>query len=440
MKSAHEPRPSKNLYLQVLAGMAAGVLLGHFFPTAGAAMKPLGDGFIRLIKLLAAPIVFGTVATGITRMHKSESVGKTLLKSLVLFYVLSTIALLVGLATVEVLHPGAGMNVDPARLDPSVALKTAGGRPAAAGVVAFVLQVIPATYFGALAEGEVLPVLLVAILSGFALVRIGHAGRPVIDLVESLTAMMFAIVAAVMRLAPIGAFGAMAFTVGAYGARSLGSLGFLMASLYIACAAFIVLVLGPLSWAHGFSLWRLLRYLREELLIVLGTAAVEPVLPRLLMKLEALGCERGVVGLTVPAGYAFNLDGTCIYLTLATFFIAQATNTPLSWHQTLTLIGVMLMTSKGIGGVTGGGFVALVATLTVMPQVPIAGVALLVGIDRFMSEARALTSFIGNAVASVVIARWEGAVDLSVLRETLAAGPSVAIPGPTAPLDDPVRI
>ena len=432
MKSAPEPRPSKNLYLQVLAGMAAGVLLGHFFPTAGAAMKPLGDGFIRLIKLLAAPIVFGTVATGITRMHKSESVGKTLLKSLILFYVLSTIALLVGLATVEVLRPGVGMNVDPARLDPSVALKTAGGRPAAAGVVAFVLQVIPATYFGALAEGEVLPVLLVAVLSGFALVRIGHAGRPVIDLVESLTAMMFAIVAAVMRLAPIGAFGAMAFTVGAYGARSLGSLGFLMASLYIACAAFIVLVLGPLSWAHGFSLWRLLRYLREELLIVLGTAAVEPVLPRLLMKLEGLGCERGVVGLTVPAGYAFNLDGTCIYLTLATFFIAQATNTHLSIYQVASLIGVMLMTSKGMGGVTGGGFVALVATLTVMPQVPIAGIALLVGIDRFMSEARALTSFIGNAVASLVIARWEGACDRAVMQAVLAGSTSPAVPAAAA--------
>jgi len=432
MKSAHDPRPSKNLYLQVLAGMAAGVLLGHFFPTAGAAMKPLGDGFIRLIKLLAAPIVFGTVATGITRMHKSESVGKTLLKSLILFYVLSAIALLVGLATVEALRPGVGMNVDPARLDPSVALKTAGGRPAAAGVVAFVLQVIPATYFGALAEGEVLPVLLVAVLSGFALVRIGHAGRPVIDLVESLTAMMFAIVAAVMRLAPIGAFGAMAFTVGAYGARSLGSLGFLMASLYIACAAFIVLVLGPLSWAHGFSLWRLLRYLREELLIVLGTAAVEPVLPRLLMKLEGLGCERGVVGLTVPAGYAFNLDGTCIYLTLATFFIAQATNTHLSIYQVASLIGVMLMTSKGMGGVTGGGFVALVATLTVMPQVPIAGIALLVGIDRFMSEARALTSFIGNAVASLVIARWEGACDRAVMQAVLAGSPSPDVPAAAA--------
>jgi Na+/H+-dicarboxylate symporter len=342
--------------------------------------------------------------------------------------VLSTVALLVGLATVELLRPGAGMNVDPARLDPSVALKTAGGRPAAAGIVAFILQIIPATYFGALAEGEVLPVLLVAILSGFALVRIGDAARPVIDVVESFTAMLFAIVAAVMRLAPFGAFGAMAFTVGAYGARSLGSLGFLMASLYVACAAFIVLVLGPLSWAHGFSLWRVLRYLREELLIVLGTSAVEPVLPRLLTKLQALGCERGVVGLTVPAGYAFNLDGTCIYLTLATFFIAQATNTHLSMYQVASLIGVMLMTSKGMGGVTGGGFVALVATLTVMPQVPIAGIALLVGIDRFMSEARALTSFIGNAVASLVIARWEGACDLAVMQAVLAGSTSPAAP------------
>ena len=427
MRSANSLLPSKTLYLQVIAGMAAGVLVGHFFPNAGSSMKPLGDGFIKLIKLLAAPIVFGTVMTGITRMHKSESVGKTLLKALILFYVLSTLALLVGLATVELLRPGAGMNVDPSLLDPSVALKTAGGRPGAGGVVAFILQMIPATYFGALAEGEVLPVLLIAIVSGFALVRIGDAGLPVIRLVESFTAMLFAIVASVMRLAPIGAFGAMAFTVGAYGAKSLGSLAFLMASLYVACAAFIVLVLVTLSWAHGFSLWRLLRYLREELLIVLGTAAVEPVLPRLLIKLEALGCERGVVGLSVPAGYAFNLDGTCIYLTLATFFIAQATNTHLSVWQTLSLIGVMLMTSKGMGGVTGGGFVALVATLTVMPQVPIAGVALLVGIDRFMSEARAVTSFIGNAVASLVIARWEGACDMAVLRAVLAGGSPEAV-------------
>jgi Na+/H+-dicarboxylate symporter len=427
MKPAPPPRQSKNLYLQVLAGMVAGVLIGHFFPTTGSAMKPLGDGFIRLIKLLAAPIVFGTVVTGITRMTKSESVGKTLLKSLILFYVLSTVALLVGLATVELLRPGAGMNVDPAGLDPSVALKTAGGRPAAGGVVAFILQTIPATYFGALAEGDVLPVLLIAILSGFALVRIGDLAEPVIQLVESFTAMLFAIVASVMRLAPLGAFGAMAFTVGAYGAKSLGSLGLLMASLYIACAAFIIVVLGALSWAHGFSLWRFLRYLREELLIVLGTAAVEPVLPRLLIKLEALGCERGVVGLSVPTGYAFNLDGTCIYLTLATFFIAQATNTHLSVYQTVSLIGVMLMTSKGMGGVTGGGFVALVATLTVMPQVPIAGVALLVGIDRFMSEARALTSFVGNAVAAVVIARWEGACDTAVLQAALADPQSRAV-------------
>jgi Na+/H+-dicarboxylate symporter len=410
---------SKALYVQVLAGMVAGVLVGHFFPTVGTSMKPLGDGFIRLLRLLAVPIVFGTVITGITRMHGSESVGKTLAKSLALFYALSTIALLVGLTTVELMRPGAGMNVDPTRLDPSVALNAA-SRRGPESVVAFVLHIIPETYFGALTEDEVLSVLLVAVLSGFALVRIGEAGRPVSQLIESFTAMLFAIVASVMRLAPVGAFGAMAFTVGAYGARSLGSLGLLMASLYTACAAFVVLVLGPLAWVHGFSLWRLLKYLREELLIVLGTSSVEPVLPRLLMKLERLGCDRGVVGLAVPAGYAFNLDGTCIYLTLATFFIAQATNTHLSPYQVTSLIGVMLMTSKGMGGVTGGGFVALVATLTVMPQVPIAGVALLVGIDRFMSEARALTSFLGNAVACVVVARWQGACDMTVLQAVLS--------------------
>jgi Na+/H+-dicarboxylate symporter len=259
MTSAHGLRPSKTLYLQVIAGMVAGVLVGHFFPNVGSSMKPLGDGFIRLVKLLAAPIVFGTVLTGITRMHKSESVGKTLLKALVLFYVLSTLALLVGLGTVEILRPGAGMNVDPALLDPSVALKTAGGRPAPGGVVAFILQIIPSTYFEALSDGDVLPVLLIAIMSGFALVRIGDAGLPVIRFVESFTTMLFAIIASIMRLAPIGAFGAMAFTLGAYGAKSLGSLGLLMASLYIACAVFIVVVLGVLSWAHGCSLWRLMR-------------------------------------------------------------------------------------------------------------------------------------------------------------------------------------
>ncbi len=432
---------SNNLYLKVLAGMVAGALIGHFFPAFGASLKPLGDVFIRLIKLLAAPVVFATVVTGIARMHSSESVGRTLLKAMVLFYVLSTAALLVGLVTVELLKPGVGMNVNPASLDPSFALKIAGGKAAPAGVVAFLLEMIPSTYFGALASGEVLPVLVVAILSGFALVAIGDAGKPIVQFLESFVAMLFAMVAIVMRLAPLGALGAMAFTVGSYGVKSLGSLAFLMLSLYVACLVFIVGVLGLLAWAHGFSLWRFLRYLRDELLIVLGTSSVEPVLPRLLVKLERLGCERGVVGLSVPAGYAFNLDGTCIYLTLGTFFIAQATNTPLSWHQTLTLLGVMLMTSKGIGGVTGGGFVALVATLTVMPQVPLAGVALLVGIDRFMSEARALTSFIGNAVASVVIARWERAVDLSVLREALAAGPAAAIPAaPASTLDDPVRI
>lgn len=422
----HYRPPSNCLYLQVVTGMAAGVLVGHFFPGVGASMKPLSDGFIRLIRLLAAPIVFGTVVTGITRMSRSESVGRTLLKALVLFYVLSTAALVLGLVTVEVLRPGAGMNVDPARLNATEALHAAGGRPAPEGIVSFLLQIIPTTYFGALADGEVLPVLLVAILSGFALVKIGETGEPIIRLTESAITMLFAVVASVMRLAPIGAFGAMAFTVGAYGARSLGSLGLLIASLYVACLTFVVLVLGTLCRVHGVSLWKLMRYLRDELLVVLGTSSVEPVLPRLLLKLEKLGCDRGVVGLVVPTGYAFNLDGTCIYLTLGTFFIAQATNTHLSALQIMSLLGVMLMTSKGIGGVTGGGFVALVATLTVMPQVPLAGVALLVGVDRFMSEARALTSFVGNAVASVIVARWEGACDIDVMRAALTSGPPSA--------------
>jgi Na+/H+-dicarboxylate symporter len=425
---------SNKLYLYVLTGMAAGVLVGHFFPAVGASLKPLGDAFIRLIRLLAAPIVFGTVVTGLTRMSRSESIGRTLVRALLLFYALSTMALLVGFAAVEIIQPGAGMNVDPAHLNASEALRGAGGRPAPAGVVAFLLQIIPTTYFGALAEGEVLPVLLIAVLSGFALLRIGERGEPVIRLIESMTAMLFAIVASVMRLAPVGAFGAMAFTIGAYGARSLGSLGLLIVTLYVACLTFIVLVLGVLCWSRGISMWRLVWFLREELLIVLGTSSVEPVLPRLLSKLERLGCDRGVVGLVVPAGYAFNLDGTCIYLTLATFFIAQATNIHLSTYQIVSLLGVMLMTSKGIGGVTGGGFVALIATLTVMPQVPVAGVALLVGIDRFMSEARAITSFLGTTVASVVVASWEGALDENAMGAALSRRPLEQVTTADAPL------
>ena len=316
------------------------------------------------------------------------------------------------------MQPGVGMNIDPATLDPSVAARYAKEAPPK-GFVEFVLHIIPDSFFGAFAEGEVLPVLLLAILIGFGLSRVGGAGKAALDAIDAFSHVLFAAFGFIMKLAPLGAFGAMAFTVGRYGIKSIGSLGLLIATFYVACGFFVVVVLGLLARLHGFSLWKVLRYFREELLIVLGTSSTEPVLPRVLLKLEKLGCKKGVVGLVLPTGYSFNLDGTAIYLTLASIFIAQACNIHLSAGQIVAMLGLMLLTSKGAAGVTGSGFVALVATLTVMPDLPVAGVALLVGIDRFMSEARALTSIISNCVASIVVAIWEKACDRDVLKREL---------------------
>jgi aerobic C4-dicarboxylate transport protein len=411
----------KSLYFQVLIAVAAGIAVGHFWPEFGASLKPLGDAFVKFVKMMIAPIVFCTIVLGIAKISDLKTVGKTLVKAMGLFYILTFIALGTGLAAVYLLQPGAGMNVNPALLDPSVAanfVKT--GAPK--GFVEFVMHIIPHSFFGAFAEGEVLPVLLLAILIGFGLSRTGPSGKPLLEGIESFSHVLFTAFGFLMKLAPLGAFGAMAFTIGKYGVQSISSLGMLIGTFYAACLFFVFVVLGTLARLHGFSVWKMLRYFKEELIVVLGTSSTEPVLPHMLMKLEQLGCKKGVSGLVLPMGYSFNLDGSAIYLTLATVFIAQACNIHLSIGRVLAMLAVMLLTSKGAAGVTGSGFVALVATLTVMPEIPVAGVALIVGIDRFMSEARALTSLVSNAVATVVVSLWEGACDRSTLNFELNQG------------------
>jgi aerobic C4-dicarboxylate transport protein len=411
----------KLLYVQVLIGVVLGIAVGYLFPDFGAGLKVLGDLFIRVVKMMIAPIVFCTIVTGITSLTDSRKIGRTLGKSLGLFYVLTILSLFIGLAAVLIVKPGQGLHIDPTHLDPSVAADaTKSASHDSFGE--FILHIVPETFFGAFTEGQVLPVLLLAVLCGFGLSKIGRAGQSVLNGINSFSHLLFAVFGYLMRLAPLGAFGAMAFTVGKYGIKSIGSLGLLIATFYLACGVFVVVVLGILARTHGLSLWRLLRYFREELLVVLGTSSSEPVLPRLLMKLERLGCKRGVVGLVLPTGYSFNLDGTAIYLTLASMFIAQACGITLSFGQIFAMLGLMLLTSKGAAGVTGSGFVALVATLAVFPTLPVAGVALIVGIDRFMSEAHALTSTMSNIVASVVVAKWEKAVDEETLQYELTTG------------------
>ena len=411
----------ESLYFQVLIAVAAGIAVGHYWPDFGASLKSLGDAFVKFVKMMIAPIVFCTIALGIAKMTDLKEVGKTLVKAMGLFYLLTLIALATGLVAVYALEPGTGMNVNPALLDQSVAAKYF--KPNAPhGFVPFLMHIIPHSFFGAFAEGEVLPVLLLAILIGFGLARTGRGGKLTQDCIESFSHVLFTVFGFLMKLAPLGAFGAMAFTVGKYGLKSISSLGMLIVTFYVACLFFVFVVLGILARLHGFSLLKTLRYFKEELIVVLGTSSTEPVLPRMLMKLEQLGCRKGVSGLVLPMGYSFNLDGSAIYLTLATVFIAQACNIHLSLGQVLTMLAVMLLTSKGAAGVTGSGFVALVATLTVMPEIPVAGVALIVGVDRFMSEARALTSLVSNAIASIVVSLWEGACDRNVLESELNRG------------------
>jgi Na+/H+-dicarboxylate symporter len=410
-----------HLYVQVLIAVALGILVGALWPDLGAGLKPLGDAFVKVVKFMIAPIVFCTIVSGITSMSDAKRVGPTLLRSLGLFYALTALALALGLAAVLILHPGTGMHVDPAHLDASVAAKYS-SQVGDTSPAEFLLSLIPNTFVGAFADGEVLPVLVIALLCGFAFARLGPAGTLALDVINSFSRVFFVVFGFLMKLAPIGAFGAMAFTVGKYGAHSIGNLGMLILAFYAACVVFVVVGLGIVAKATGFSLVQVLKYFRDEILIVLATSSSEPVLPRLLTKLERLGCERGVVGLVVPTGYSFNLTGTAVYLTLASMFIAQACDIHLGWGQILLMLGMMLLTSKGAAGVTGSGFVALVATLTVMPSLPVAGVALIVGIDRFMSEARALTSTICNIVCCIAVARWQGALTVETLRSELSSG------------------
>ncbi|MBC3908943.1 MULTISPECIES: dicarboxylate/amino acid:cation symporter [Undibacterium] len=408
----------KSLYFQVITAIALGVFLGHFYPESGTAMKPLGDGFIKLIKMMIAPIIFCTVVVGIAGMEDMKKVGKTGGMALLYFEVVSTLALIIGLVIVNIVQPGAGMHIDVQTLDTkSIAAFAAPGKMQT--TTEFLMAIIPTTFTDAFAKGEILQVLLISVFFGFALHRFGGRGTMVFDLVEKFSHVLFVIIGYIMKVAPIGAFGAMAFTIGKYGVGSLVQLGFLMATFYATCLIFIFVVLGAIARVHGFSIWKFIKYIKEELLIVLGTSSSESVLPRMMAKLENLGVKKSVVGLVIPTGYSFNLDGTSIYLTMAAVFIAQATDTPMTMMQQITLLGVLLLTSKGAAGITGSGFIVLAATLSAVGGVPVAGLALILGIDRFMSEARALTNLIGNGVATVVVAKWGNDVDVVKMQKRL---------------------
>jgi aerobic C4-dicarboxylate transport protein len=436
-KVSKKPPFYKSLYLQVLFAVALGVLLGNFYPQIGADMKPLGDGFIKLIKMIIAPIIFCTVVIGIAGMEDMKKVGKTGGLALLYFEVVSTIALIVGLVIVNLIQPGAGMNVDVASIDTKgIAAYTGPGKMV--GTVDFLLNIIPTSVVDAFAKGEILQVLLFAILFGFALHRFGGRGTLVFDFIEKTSHVLFDVVGIIMKLAPIGAFGAMAFTIGKYGIGSLFSLGKLMGTFYLTCLIFVFVVLGIISRIHGFSIWKFVKYIKEELLIVLGTSSSESVLPRMMEKLENLGAKKTCVGLVIPTGYSFNLDGTSIYLTMAAVFIAQATNTPMTLMQEVTLLAVLLLTSKGAAGITGSGFIVLAATLSAVGTVPVAGLALILGIDRFMSEARALTNLVGNGVATLVVAKWTGELDVNRLNAGLNNETWVEANAPEVMLDKKV--
>ncbi len=416
----------RSLYFQVLLAIAVGVVIGHFWPHTGEALKPLGDGFIKLVKMMIAPIIFCTVVVGIAGMEDMKKVGRVGGKALLYFEVVTTLALIIGLVVVNVLKPGAGMNVDPATLDVGAIAKYTSKASESHSLTDFVMHIIPNSVVGAFAEGEILQVLLFSVLFGFGLSMMGARGKPVVLFLEQISHVLFAVIGFIMKLAPLGAMGAMAFTIGKYGVSSLSSLAALMGSFYLTCVLFIGLVLGSIAKACGFSVWQLIKYIREELLIVLGTSSSESALPRLMAKLEHLGCSKTVVGLVVPTGYSFNLDGTSIYLTMAAIFIAQACGIELSLQEELTILGVLLLTSKGAAGVTGSGFITLAATLATVPTIPVAGLALILGIDRFMSEARALTNLIGNTVATIVVAKWENSLDVERLQSELAAPTPIA--------------
>jgi aerobic C4-dicarboxylate transport protein len=416
--SVKKKRLYQHLYFQVLCAIVIGVLLGHFYPSLGESMKPLGDGFIKLVRMLIAPIIFCTVVHGIASAGDMKKVGRIGLKALIYFEVMTTVALALGLLSMNLVQPGVGMNVDPSTLD-TKAIQGFTAKAGEMGIVDYILHIIPNTVVGAFAEGEILQVLLIAVLFAFGLQFLGERGKPLVKIIDDTSHVFFGIVGIIMKVAPIGAFGAMSFTVGKYGIVTLLSLGQLLMAFYATCFVFVFVVLGAIARLTGFSLWRFLRYIKEELLLVLGTSSSESALPRLIAKLEVLGCEKSVVGLVVPGGYSFNLDGSCIMLTTMAIFVAQATNTPLSLEQQLGLLGVLLLTSKGAAGVTGGAFIALAATLASTGTIPVAGLTLVLGVYRFISEAGSLVNLIGNGVATVVVAKWEGALDEARMREHL---------------------
>lgn len=413
----HKPLYQK-LYFQVLLGIILGVLVGYFYPTIGVDLKPLGDAFIKLIKMMIAPIIFTTVVVGIAHMGHMRDVGRVGMKALIYFEVVSTLALLIGLVVVNVTTPGAGINANPATIDTKgIQAYTASGQHAS--TLEFVMNIIPNTVVDAFAKGEILQVLLFAILFGLALAQFGEKGKPLVSLIDTLSHVLFSIIGFIMKLAPIGAFGAMGFTIAKFGIGSLAALGKLLLGVYLTCFLFVFVVLGAIAHLAGFSLWKFLVYIKEELLIVLGTSSSESALPRIIAKLENMGCSKSVVGLVIPTGYSFNLDGTSIYLTMAAIFVAQATNVDLSLGQQLSILGILLLTSKGAAAVTGGGFITLAATLSTTGTIPVEGIALLLGVDRFMSEARAITNLIGNGVATVVVSVWENAFDRTQAMKVL---------------------
>jgi aerobic C4-dicarboxylate transport protein len=410
------PHAAGHLYLQVLVAIALGALLGAFAPSVGAALKPLGDAFINLVKMVIAPVIFLTIVTGIAGMRELGAVGRVAAKAFAYFITFSTLALFVGLVVSHIVQPGAGLHISPASLDQGAVVNYTKAAHEQS-IVGFIAHIIPTTLLSPLVEGDILQTLLIAVLFSIAASLVGEPARPVIEMLEHLSRIVFRLVGILMRAAPVGAFGAIAFTVGKYGVATLANLAGLVATFYLTAIIFVLVVLGAVGWANGFSILKLIRYLKAELLLVLGTSSSEAALPALIEKMEAAGCAKPVVGLVVPTGYSFNLDGTNIYMTLAALFIAQACDVHLSWGQQALLLGVAMLSSKGAAGVTGAGFITLAATLSIVPDVPVAGMALILGVDRFMSECRSLTNYIGNAVATIVVARWEGGLD----REKLSA-------------------
>jgi aerobic C4-dicarboxylate transport protein len=408
----------KILYVQVIIAIVIGIVVGHFYPSIGVALKPLGDGFIKLIKMMIAPIIFCTIVTGIAGMQNTQKVGRVGLKAILYFEIVTTLALIIGLLVINVLKPGVGMNVDPASLD-TKAVENYITESKSQSVADFLMHIIPENIVNALSTSNILQVLFFSVLLGFALSKIGDKATPLLKGIQSLETGLFAIIKIIMKVAPLGALGAMAFTIGKYGVGSLAQLGQLMGSFYITCILFIVIVLGGILKYTGFNIFKLIAFIKEELLIVLGTSSSEAALPSLINKLEKVGCSEPVVGLVVPTGYSFNLDGTSIYLTMAAVFLAQATNTPLDIGHQITLLLVLLLTSKGAAGVTGSGFIVLAATLPTVGHIPVAAIALIFGIDRFMSEGRAITNIIGNTVATIVVAKWENEIDMPVAKKLI---------------------